>query len=476
MVSDWEDEEESTRVYEPGAFHASLRPQVREADEERWFISPDGRTKETLAAKEIIERVQRGAFSGQALVWRDGLSDWTPLEQVPELMQAIRAFQSAGPASALPPPPAPQLAPPPVAAAWSAAPSSAAPPAPSLPPAPRPPPSVLPAPAAPPSLAAPPSFPAPPSLAAPLPAPSLPPPPPAGLAGQGAAPLPPASLPPPAPAMHVNPLTSQPVISAAHPAAPEGRVFDLPWVGPVSARFLVATAVMLFAGVGLGTLVFSGEDEPAAGDSPAVAQYNLDELEPTKPAAEPPEAAEPTEDEAEDAREAKAAEDEPAEARDQVASLSDLARADDAESEPRAAPASRAVHSAAARRSESRSATPERAERPAPSPSPAPAPAANPSPPAEEPAGPAFNLAAVKSALTAAAAKASRCRPAGGPTGSGSVQVVFQPSGSVSSVSVVTPKFHGTTTETCVKMVFRRANVPAFGGGPKTVAKSFNIP
>jgi hypothetical protein len=88
-----------------------------------------------------------------------------------------------------------------------------------------------------------------------------------------------------------------------------------------------------------------------------------------------------------------------------------------------------------------------------------------------------FNREAAKAALAEAATQAKNCRPAGGPSGTGRVQVHYEPSGKVSKVDILTGKFENTTTGSCVVMLFRRAKVPEFTGAPVvTVSKSFEIP
>jgi serine/threonine protein kinase len=87
-----------------------------------------------------------------------------------------------------------------------------------------------------------------------------------------------------------------------------------------------------------------------------------------------------------------------------------------------------------------------------------------------------FDRVAAKAALDEAAEKASHCRPAGDPTGEGRVQVTYEPSGRVASVSMLTSKFEDTAAGSCVLMLFRRARVPAFTGAFYIVVnKSFEI-
>lgn len=66
------------------------------------------------------------------------------------------------------------------------------------------------------------------------------------------------------------------------------------------------------------------------------------------------------------------------------------------------------------------------------------------------------------------------CKKAGGPTGPGRVTVTFAPSGAAQS-AVVDPPYQGTPVGGCVAGKFRGARVPAFGGAPVRVGKSFSI-
>jgi predicted Zn finger-like uncharacterized protein len=98
--------------------------------------------------------------------------------------------------------------------------------------------------------------------------------------------------------------------------------------------------------------------------------------------------------------------------------------------------------------------------------------------PKEEPkpaaGGAAFDTASAKTALTAAAANASSCKEAGGPTGSGKVSIIFAPSGRPTSVAV-TGDLAGTTVGSCVAKLFRATRVPAFSGDPVSVSKAFSV-
>ena len=94
---------------------------------------------------------------------------------------------------------------------------------------------------------------------------------------------------------------------------------------------------------------------------------------------------------------------------------------------------------------------------------------------APAPASSAVNAAAA-TALGNAAKLASSCRPRGGPAGDGKARIIYSPDGEVQSVEILTAKFRDTLTASCVRMVFRRAKIPAFKGEPPTFIKSFTIP
>jgi predicted Zn finger-like uncharacterized protein len=89
-------------------------------------------------------------------------------------------------------------------------------------------------------------------------------------------------------------------------------------------------------------------------------------------------------------------------------------------------------------------------------------------------AGAPFDAQSAKTALGAAAANASSCKEAGGPTGTGRVSITFAASGRPTSVAV-TGDLAGTTVGSCVARLFRGARVPAFSGEPVTVSKTFAV-
>ena len=67
------------------------------------------------------------------------------------------------------------------------------------------------------------------------------------------------------------------------------------------------------------------------------------------------------------------------------------------------------------------------------------------------------------------------CKKPDGPTGSGHVMVTFAPDGSVSSAVIDGGPYPGTAVGGCIAGKYRGARVPAFGGAPVRVGKSFTI-
>lgn len=97
MQHGWDDPDEATTIYDPSRSGAS-------AEDGRWYISRDGRTKQQQSAAEILEQCREGSITEDTLVWREGLPDWASLGDVPELARALRAFSKA-PKPHGPPPP-----------------------------------------------------------------------------------------------------------------------------------------------------------------------------------------------------------------------------------------------------------------------------------------------------------------------------------------------------------------------------------
>ena len=84
-----------------------------------------------------------------------------------------------------------------------------------------------------------------------------------------------------------------------------------------------------------------------------------------------------------------------------------------------------------------------------------------------------FDRGAAAAAL--GAINVQSCKKDGGPTGAGRVEVKFNPDGSAASANIIEGPFPGTPVGGCIAGKFRGARVPAFGGAPVNVKKSFTI-
>lgn len=246
----------------------------------------------------------------------------------------------------------------------------------------------------------------------------------------------PAKEPPPAPVFKP---------ASVRPLAGGEKKSSMPLIlGLVGAVVVVGGALFFFMG---------GKDEAPAADPAAAAMAA--ELEKTKAALEKSKAEEEAaKKKAEEA--AKLAEEEAAKAKAEEEAAKKPADKPEEKPAEAAAPSTPASTSSSSSSSSSTSSS-------------------TASKPAATTTAAAFDVGAAKAALNAAAANAAGCGTAGGPKGSGKVQVTFAPSGRVTSANVVSGPFGGTSVGGCVASKFRAARVPAFSGSPQTVAKSFTV-
>jgi hypothetical protein len=87
-----------------------------------------------------------------------------------------------------------------------------------------------------------------------------------------------------------------------------------------------------------------------------------------------------------------------------------------------------------------------------------------------------FDRKAAKRVLDFAAEQVKQCGQPGGPSGPGRVEVRYGPSGKVVAVLLLTERFENTVTASCIRLLFRRAEVPAFTGAAMIfVQKSFEV-
>jgi hypothetical protein len=447
--------------------------------DQEWMVQVTALDRRMMSTEALVAELQAGRLSNKTLVWRGGMDDWLPASRVDAIAQASLVLPSSSSprlgVGSLPPPPTPLAAPP----AWATLPSV--------------------------PLAPPPAVALPSMQMNSAPAPALDPmlPSNVGFPAAGGSNL---DLPRPV----VVPLPPPPSnISLGNTTRPVAVDFDdIPMQSPSPLRgkrsVMALSAVAILAGFITVYTMASKSDGTASAEAPATKSqpHAVSALQPVAapehkaetPAPAPSKAAEPAPEPAKPAA---------------------MAAAVTTNEEPAAAPPSRATNAPArySPRSEYRrryrsSSAAERAEasesESSPQVSSSRAVAARTSAPAEE--APAtnetasaaadddadateapkstgkssnntFNREAAKNALDEAAQQARNCRPAGGPSGTGRVQVRYEPSGKVANVAILTSKFDNTTAGSCVRMLFRRAKVPEFTGAPVVVVnKSFEIP
>lgn len=85
-----------------------------------------------------------------------------------------------------------------------------------------------------------------------------------------------------------------------------------------------------------------------------------------------------------------------------------------------------------------------------------------------------FDEAQARTALSGALDAAAACKEPGGPLGQSTATVTFEPSGAVSGVTVGAP-FAGSSTGTCIINAFKRVKVAPFTGLPRTVSQTISL-
>lgn len=107
-------------------------------------------------------------------------------------------------------------------------------------------------------------------------------------------------------------------------------------------------------------------------------------------------------------------------------------------------------------------------KKPSAKPVPAPSPA-----PKEAAAAGGFDKEAASSALSSV--DLTKCRATNAEKGEGHVLITFAPAGSVSKAVVDKGPWVGTPVAKCLASQFKKTTIPAFGGEPVTVGKTFKF-
>lgn len=507
------EEESETRVFagEPGAAPAAVAAAAAATPGDEWTVNVNDDDQRTMTTAQIVSEYQRGAIPGDAYVWKDGMTDWLPLSNVPELMQPAMAAgrPAAGPATQA----SPQYGKDGTVVmhdAAEAAPAAAA--------------AAAPAPVATPTAARRATnrgggvdvF-------------------TAAEGRQGGAQ---AATPPPVPhgdrrvgeRNETSVLFSLSALTAAEgasrggksagedalldmrpsPSAPRNNKRDngrgglddiMNLGGGISASPMLAPPPMMAPVIEPPPMAPAAAPmAPVASSGVASPTYEIPEPAPKKSKAgliagvlgfivvlggvgayfatrEAPPTSTPTT--AETAAATTAPSSAPSTAPAETAAAAETATPT---STPSSAPSSAPVAAApvggrpVSRPTEKPTEKEKPEEKPAEKP-----PEEKPAPKAEEkpaPAGAAgkeFDRASALSALSAAASSARSCKKPDGPTGTGKVKVTFAPSGNVTSATVDGPPFAGTAVGGCIASAFRGAHVPPFDGAPVSVSKTFSI-
>jgi hypothetical protein len=107
-------------------------------------------------------------------------------------------------------------------------------------------------------------------------------------------------------------------------------------------------------------------------------------------------------------------------------------------------------------------------KKPSAKPAPAPAPA-----PKDPPASASFDKDAAVSAI--GSVDLTKCRATNAEKGEGHVVITFAPAGTASNAVVDKGPWVGTPVAKCLASQFKKTKIPAFGGEPVTVGKTFKF-
>ncbi len=98
-------DQDETRVYDQAQAPAG-------GGAETWTVSVDDNDQRESTSAQIAELLQQGVINADTFVWRDGMADWLPIRDVPELASALSNDGSSSGYAASQPPPAQSSRPP----------------------------------------------------------------------------------------------------------------------------------------------------------------------------------------------------------------------------------------------------------------------------------------------------------------------------------------------------------------------------
>lgn len=242
----------------------------------------------------------------------------------------------------------------------------------------------------------------------------------------------PSLLPPP---VFTPPTTDAPLVSATEPVRAIGGERSRFPVRAAAVLFVLAASVVFGLGIGRAPASHSAAASPPSEPEPA---------QPTRPVEQAAPVADPA--------------DQPA----PVANAEVLSQ----DAEPSAEPNSAATTEIEALAKPSEGAVPKAT---------APGVVAPKSAPSAAPLA-AFDPAIAAIAINEAARRATSCRGPSDPEGQAMVMLKYAPSGRVTTATIESGPFAGTTVGGCIATAFRSARVPPFSGEPMTVRKTITYP
>jgi predicted Zn finger-like uncharacterized protein len=86
--------------------HIAAPPEVpqRTAPYDLWHVAIQDVPVGPMTRDELARKVEAGAVTGESLCWREGMDDWRPMSELPELAQVLRRAQGESSWSGRPPP------------------------------------------------------------------------------------------------------------------------------------------------------------------------------------------------------------------------------------------------------------------------------------------------------------------------------------------------------------------------------------
>src|SRR6185295_14524498 len=90
------------RVYQPRP--ALRRREIEAMSDDQWFMAIGGHQVGPVSRDDVVTNLRNGTIDGNTLVFGPGLTNWTPLKDVPQLATFLTGSAAGGAAPAPPPP------------------------------------------------------------------------------------------------------------------------------------------------------------------------------------------------------------------------------------------------------------------------------------------------------------------------------------------------------------------------------------